>query len=642
MRNWKERGITLIALVVTIIVLLILAGVSVAMLTGENGIIGNAGISKTATELSNYKEELEQWKITKQMEDISFSEDTLSAGKNNLAYNGTKQDGNIKTIIPDLNDGYLDEIEVIKGELVLSTTDNTKIKSAKIANISANPYEIKNGELMSAGANLDLMSDDGTITIPENVTKIGEGAFSYVQGLKKIIIPGNVKEIGYQAFAFNSTLENVILEDGIETIGEGAFQDCTNLKNIEMPDSVTEIRDRAFYQCKSLEKIEIPKKIKSINSQVFQFNDLLQEVKFRGDEVNRLEVASFADCLNLPKITVTKNVNFIGDRAFAGCDNLEEINVDTENANYIYESGMLMQKDKSKIYFVSASYLNTITTFSIPEGVTEFNVGIANGKKITTLNIPSSLKSIGAVGLPNSIQNVNIDSSNQYLKTFENCIYTKDDESLVYCYSKDKDIVLKNKFKIVNTDAFSGASANVQSITFPESMTTIKTRAFVYCKLLKTLNIGKNANDISGSFRSNANFVMTLNIDSENPYYMVENNILYSKNKDKLVAVLYKIEGNFVVPNNVKIIGKQAFTDQVNMTNITINQGIEQLEDEIFASCSSLLNVEIPSTVTTIDKNCFSSCPSIAKIKINKKENSISGAPWGAIQGLKVIEWGEK
>lgn len=642
MRNWKERGITLIALVVTIIVLLILAGVSVAMLTGENGIIGNAGISKTATELSNYKEELEQWKITKQMEDISFSEDTLSAGKNNLAYNGNKQDGNIKTIIPDLNDGYLDEIEVIKGELVLSTTDNTKIKSAKIANISANPYEIKNGELMSAGANLDLMSDDGTITIPENVTKIGEGAFSYVQGLKKIIIPGNVKEIGDQAFAFNLTLENVILEDGIEIIGIGAFEGCTNLKNIEMPDSVTEIRVRAFYQCRSLEKIEIPKKIKSINSQVFQFNDLLQEVKFRGDEVNRLEKASFANCLNLQKITVTKNVNFIGDRAFAGCYNLEEINVDTENTNYIYESGMLMQKDKSKIYFVSDSYLNTRTTFSIPEGVTEFNVGIANGKKITTLNIPSSLKSIGAVGLPNSIQNVNIDSSNQYLKTFENCIYTKDDESLVYCYSKDKDIVLKNKFKIVNTDAFSGASANVQSITFPESMTTIKTRAFVYCKLLKTLNIGKNVNDIRGSFRDNTNLVMTLNIDSENPYYMVEDNILYSKNKDKLVAVLYKIEGAFVVSNDVKIIGAHAFESQANMTNITMNKGIEQLEEEIFASCSSLLNVEIPSTVTTIDKNCFSSCPSIAKIKINKKENSISGAPWGAIQGLKVIEWGEK
>lgn len=38
----NERGVTLIALVVTIIVLLILAGVSIAMLTGDNGILSNA------------------------------------------------------------------------------------------------------------------------------------------------------------------------------------------------------------------------------------------------------------------------------------------------------------------------------------------------------------------------------------------------------------------------------------------------------------------------------------------------------------------------------------------------------------------------------------------------------------------------
>ena len=48
MKN-NNKGITLIALVVTIIVLLILAGVSIAMLTGENGILKNA---KTAQENS--------------------------------------------------------------------------------------------------------------------------------------------------------------------------------------------------------------------------------------------------------------------------------------------------------------------------------------------------------------------------------------------------------------------------------------------------------------------------------------------------------------------------------------------------------------------------------------------------------------
>ena len=46
----KERGITLIALVITIIVLLILAGVSIAMLTGENGILTQAQRAANETE----------------------------------------------------------------------------------------------------------------------------------------------------------------------------------------------------------------------------------------------------------------------------------------------------------------------------------------------------------------------------------------------------------------------------------------------------------------------------------------------------------------------------------------------------------------------------------------------------------------
>ena len=46
----NNRGITLIALVITIIVLLILAGVSISMLTGENGILTQANKAKKATE----------------------------------------------------------------------------------------------------------------------------------------------------------------------------------------------------------------------------------------------------------------------------------------------------------------------------------------------------------------------------------------------------------------------------------------------------------------------------------------------------------------------------------------------------------------------------------------------------------------
>ena len=54
----KEKGITLIALVVTIVVLLILAGVSISMLTGENGIITQAQEAKEETSYEGAREKL--------------------------------------------------------------------------------------------------------------------------------------------------------------------------------------------------------------------------------------------------------------------------------------------------------------------------------------------------------------------------------------------------------------------------------------------------------------------------------------------------------------------------------------------------------------------------------------------------------
>ena len=55
----KENGITLIALVVTIVVLLILAGVSISMLTGNNGIITQAQNAKNKTEEAEEKEKIQ-------------------------------------------------------------------------------------------------------------------------------------------------------------------------------------------------------------------------------------------------------------------------------------------------------------------------------------------------------------------------------------------------------------------------------------------------------------------------------------------------------------------------------------------------------------------------------------------------------
>ena len=54
----QEKGITLIALVITIIVLLILAGISIAMLTGENGILTKADTAAKETDIVETKEQI--------------------------------------------------------------------------------------------------------------------------------------------------------------------------------------------------------------------------------------------------------------------------------------------------------------------------------------------------------------------------------------------------------------------------------------------------------------------------------------------------------------------------------------------------------------------------------------------------------
>ena len=75
-RKTNNNGITLIALVITIIVLLILAAVSIATLTGQNGILTRAKDAKVETRGAEVEEIVELWKTENKMSEYSNSNDT--------------------------------------------------------------------------------------------------------------------------------------------------------------------------------------------------------------------------------------------------------------------------------------------------------------------------------------------------------------------------------------------------------------------------------------------------------------------------------------------------------------------------------------------------------------------------------------
>ena len=632
-----SRGITLIALVITIIVLLILAGVTISALSGDNGILTNASKAKYATELSQYNEELQLFKGNKVLENMDFEEGSLISAENSLDYNTKPEDetGNIYNVITSLKGSHFDgKLEVIKGELLLNSQDKAEIEVAQSVGIAVNPYEITDeGELVSSNGNLLLMDENtGTLRLPESVTSIGEGAFANVEGLKTIIIPGSVKEIKKNAFRSNHTLEKVIIEEGVETIGESAFQECDKLKEVILPDSISSIGEGAFYVCRSLENIEIPSKIKKLPTMIFSSCYSLENVTFRGNEIETIEREAFYGCA-IRNFTITNKVNSIDSTTFSLCNNLENFIIN--NNNFIYESGLLMTKDKENVIFLSTKLLANITEYTIPNGIKNFIVDLSNLNKLTRLNIPDSIENIYTRGLPKNLEEVIINENNKTYKTFQNAIYSKNGENLIYCYSKDKKIEIGDGVKIIEDFSFKGAT-NLEELILPDSVETIKAQLFYSDKISK-IKIGKNTNSINPMFAYYME--IEVEIDKDNPYYMTENQILYTKNKERLITVNYRIKGKFTIDSNVKIIGNNAFYSQNEMSEIDLGENLETIENEAFYNCSGLKTIKIPHSVKTITSNAFAGMDNIKEININNEVNSIQGAPWACPAGMRVIIW---
>ena len=105
-RNFK--GITLIALVITIIVLLILAGVSISMLTGQNGILSQATNAKNQTEIESEKEAISLAYTSAYADKQGNGKVTASDMNTEFGKNGTTAEasGSIIVYFPDTQRYY--------------------------------------------------------------------------------------------------------------------------------------------------------------------------------------------------------------------------------------------------------------------------------------------------------------------------------------------------------------------------------------------------------------------------------------------------------------------------------------------------------------------------------------------------------
>ena len=645
MKLQKDDGITLITLVITIIILLILASVTIVALSGDNGILNNASLAKVSTEFANYKEETELYKVNKLLENNDFDENTLTAGPTTLEYENKPddEDGNIKTIITDLDDQYLNKFIIIKGKLFLMATGKTseiEIRAAQNTGIEIMPYEItEDGELVSSNVNLALQGGSGTIVIPEIVTSIGSGAFSGVEGLKTLTIPGTVKRIGSDAFSYNKTLENVIIEDGVEEIGNSAFYGCSSLKSVMMADSVKLLGTEAFRQCTSLEDIDLSKNITKIGGYTFSgcrklyTLDLPEKLSIIGDN-------AFGECYLLNDLKIPKDVVEINLSAFFKCENLFNLTIDKSNNSFVVINNILYTADKKQIITLLASN-NETKDLAGEEGVEKIGSGLFSVcKKIETINFPSTLKNLVGESFSGieTLKNITIPSTNEKYKVVDNMILSKNGTDFIYASPNREEIIVPEGVKNIGSACIHGS--NIKSVKFENDVEKLeKGIVFRGCTNLQNISFGKNVSYINPCFKTWGGLSnnITITIDLENINYEIKDNYIVTKDGKKIITYINHIK-DANIPEGIEQIGDSAFQNS-NMETIKLPTTLKEIGKDVFAYCVKITEINIPSNVEKIGNNAFSNCSSLIAINIDKAENTIGGQPWDAPKGLKVVNW---
>lgn len=154
----SNSAITLIALIITIIVLLILAGVTIHMVVGDSGLFGKANEAKFKTMMSSYREEVNlytSWKVTETMNTdtsgINSGDPLKSAIEQSIVEDIKAEDVNIAItdIIKDIKNEAKDYVVVYKGEIYYVSSKEVKNNEKQIKwcnDIGIKVLEIKKEE----------------------------------------------------------------------------------------------------------------------------------------------------------------------------------------------------------------------------------------------------------------------------------------------------------------------------------------------------------------------------------------------------------------------------------------------------------------------------------------------------------------
>ena len=187
----------------------------------------------------------------------------------------------------------------------------------------------------------------------------------------------------------------------------------------------------------------------------------------------------------------------------------------------------------------------------------------------------------------------------------------------------------RNDYNVTVTSIGQGDknSSIVYDITIPNSVSKVGYNAFQDCTSLKSIILGAGVKVVSYSFRNCTNLTsVTLN--------------------DGLTNLNGNVFGNcsslreLIIPNSVTFMSDNVCFNCTSLTSVVIGNGLSEISEQAFENCTSLTSVVIPDSVTNIKSLVFKDCESLTGIVIPNSVTSMDTTTFEGCARLTYINVG--
>ena len=527
-----------------------------------------------------------------------------------------------------------------------------------------------------------INEDDGTAYIYRNLSDGTVEIASYTGRRRYLTIPAMlegkpVSSIGEYAFSGNSRLRSVTLPDTLKNIGEGAFYDCVNIRAIEIPESVQTIGNQAFYGCVSMSQvglmrggnlrvigdrafamsgvtsIHLPKTVTKLGKGVFYGSFGMASITVEPGNANyQIKNKALYDAAGTTLVyypaalsgsyTIAEGTKAVDDYAFAysRCGNIA-LNEDVQvlgaqafantnirsvripNSVSLLGEGCFESSRVAEVTFSGGSALTEIagaafrwcsylTDIVIPKNVDVINADAFSGSGLKNLSFENGSRllridqcafngcALVSVTLPGSLQKIGWGA-------FQDCRMLQ-----TVTWAAESNLAVIGEYAFAHCEA-------LKNIAIPESVTMVGYCAF-FGSGLENLTIGKNLTEVGDGAFSGCQSLQSIQVAPENSKFKAQDGVVFSKDGTVLHFFPAGRSGSYALPANTVRIGDYAFANAIHLTDVAMNEGLDEISGYAFSCCESLTTPVLPATLTTIGENAFEYCSNMSGYLLIPKE----------------------